>query len=183
MEQPRLTIRTARSDDAERVAEIYDYHVRHGIASFDSQGLSVAETGEKILRILERNWPFLVAEMSGIVVGYAYATQLRDRPGYGFACEDSIYVDEVFRGQGVGSALLQTLCEKAEARGFRQMLAVIADGEEASVRLHESCGFHHAGRMHAVGWKMGRWVDTVYMQKPLGAGSSEPPRQRTSCAE
>jgi phosphinothricin acetyltransferase len=178
--KPEIKIRNVALRDADRVAAIYDFHARNGTASFETEGLTTAETRAKIHRIVDKGWPFLVAEMDGAVVGYAYATQFRDRPAYAFACENSIYVDVEQRGRGVGKALLEVLCAQAETFGFRQMLAVIGGGEEASVRVHASCAFEHAGRMKAVGWKKGRWLDTVYMQKALGFGSSEPAPQGTS---
>lgn len=171
------SIRDVRVDDAQQIAAIYDFHAKHGTASFETEGPSVQATVAKIKAITRKAWPFLVAEMDGEVVGYAYATQFRDRPAYAFCCENSIYVDVAMRGRGIGRALLEALCARAERFGFRQMLAVIGGGEEASVRVHASCGFQHAGRMKAVGWKKGRWLDTVYMQRALGAGSAQPGRQ------
>jgi phosphinothricin acetyltransferase len=167
-------VRDVRLADAGPIASIYDFHAHTGTASFDAEGPSVPETEAKIARIVDRGWPFLVAEVEGEVVAYAYATQFRDRPAYAFTCENSIYVAPGMCGRGLGKALLAALLKQAEACGFRQMLAVIGGGEEASVRIHLSCGFEHAGRMRAVGWKKGRWLDTVYMQKPLGPGSSQP---------
>lgn len=171
----RPLVRAVTMHDAPHVAAIYDYHARSGTASFDLEGLSLSATEGKISRITEQKWPFLIAEVDGAVAGYAYATRFRDRPGYAFTCENSIYVDRLALGRGFGKALLHSLCREAETFGFRQMLAVIGGGEEASVRVHASCGFEHVGRMRAVGWKNHRWLDTLYMQKPLGLGSSEPP--------
>jgi phosphinothricin acetyltransferase len=175
MDSAGVRIRDVRAADAPRIAAIYDFHARHGTASFETEGPSVVETAAKIERITSKTWPFLIAEIDGDVVGYAYVTQFRDRPAYAFSCENSIYVDAEQCGRGLGRALLEALCARAEAFGFRQILAVIGGGEEASVRVHASCGFRHAGRMEAVGWKNGRWLDTVYMQRPLGTGSAQPP--------
>lgn len=175
MTEPDLIIRDVALRDAPQIAAIYDHHARYGTASFELQGPSIGETEAKILRIGSACWPFLVAEIDGRVAGYAYVTQFRDRPAYAHTCENSIYVHPGLHGRGVGKALLATLCERCQEFGFRQMLAVIGGGEDASVRLHASCGFEHAGRMKCVGWKMGRWLDTIYMQKALGPGSSEPP--------
>lgn len=168
-------IRDLKIADAPRIAAIYDFHARHGTASFETEGPSVGETAAKIEWITGRGWPFLVAELDRRVVGYAYVTQFRDRPAYAFSSENSIYVEAELRGRGVGRALLNELCTRAEACGFRQMLAVIGGGEEASVRVHAGCGFNHSGRMVSVGWKKGRWLDAVYMQKALGLGATEPP--------
>ena len=172
-------IRNVTVADASCIAAIYDFHARHGTASFETEGPSSEETAAKVERITGKEWPFLVAELDSQVVGYAYVTQFRDRPAYAFSCENSIYVDAELRGRGVGKALLQELCTRAEAYGFRQMLAVIGDGEEASVRVHAACDFTLAGRMTAVGWKKGRWLDTVYMQRTLGPGATEPPSTTT----
>src|SRR5688572_28299214 len=133
---PTLIVRDATFADAFRIAAIYDFHARHGTASFETEGPSVIETEAKIRLISDARWPFLVAEAAGTVVGYAYVTQFRNRPAYAFACENSIYVDAEARGQGVGKALLTALLQRAERFGFRQMLAVIGGGEEASVRVH-----------------------------------------------
>jgi L-amino acid N-acyltransferase YncA len=109
------------------------------------------------------------------VVGYAYATQFRDRPAYRSTCENSIYVAPAAVGQGIGTRLLASLIEASERAGFRQMIAVVGGAEPASVALHLKAGFREAGRMRSVGRKHGRWLDTLYLQLPLGAGDSEPP--------
>lgn len=120
-------------------------------------------------------WPFLVAEIGDEVVGYAYATQFRDRPAYASTCENSIYISPGLVGQGVGKLLLNALIAEATEAGFRQMIAVIGGAEPASVALHARAGFTEAGRMRSVGRKFGRWLDTLYMQRSLGAGDSEAP--------
>jgi len=168
-------IRPVGGGDAAAIAAIYDYHVRHGTASFDEEGPSEAETLAKIERISGHGWPFLVAEVDGLVAGYAYATQFRDRPAYAFTCENSVYVHPDRTGRGIGRGLLTRLLVDAEAGGFRQMIAVIGGGEPASVALHRSLGFVEAGRMRAVGRKFGRWLDTVYMQRALGPGDTSEP--------
>ncbi len=173
-----LIIRAAQPDDVASITAIYADHVLHGTASFDTVPRSHAATRDKLNECVGRHWPFLVAEKGGLVVGYAYATQFRDRPAYANACENSIYVASDRRGEGIGTALLTALVEKAEANGFRQMIAVIGGGEPASIAVHEKAGFAHAGRMKAVGWKFGRWLDTVYMQRRLGDGDSKPPDRK-----
>ena len=164
---PDLCIRPAHPGDAQAVCEIYDYHVTHGTASFDSEGPSLAEWADKITDITGQGWPFLVAECGGEVLGYAYATQFRPRAAYALTCENSIYVSDVARGGGVGSALLGNLLGAAREYGFEQMIAVIGGGEPASVALHGKFGFVHAGRMRNVGFKFGRKLDTMYMQYDL----------------
>lgn len=168
-------IRQAKVQDGGAIAAIYAHHVLHGTASFDTVPRSEADTQAKILECLARDWPFLVAIGDGAVIGYAYATQFRDRPAYVSACENSIYIHPDHLGQGVGKALLSALMSFAETCGFRQMIAVIGGGEPASVALHTSLGFEHAGRMRSVGRKFERWLDTVYIQIALGAGDSAPP--------
>lgn len=170
-----FTIRPATTSDAPQIAVIYAHHVLHGTASFDTEPRSIDATEAKIADCETHGWPFLVCHHDDTILGYAYATQFRDRPAYGLACEDSIYVHPDHVGKGVGKALLTALVEAAETAGFRQMLAVIGGGEPASVALHASLGFEQAGRMRSVGRKFGCWLDSVYMQRSLGFGDSQPP--------
>lgn len=170
-----LTIRSAERGDAAAIAAIYAHHVAHGTASFDTQPRTEDETAANISSCGSRGWPFLVAERDGRVVGYAYATQFRDRPAYASTCENSIYIAPDAIGQGVGTRLLAALVEASERAGFRQMIAVVGGAEPASVALHLKAGFREAGRMQSVGRKHGRWLDTVYLQLSLGAGDGTPP--------
>jgi phosphinothricin acetyltransferase len=162
--------------DAPSVAAIYAHHVAHGTASFDTTPRTEAETEARIAECQRNGWPFLVAEVGGAVVGYAYAMQSRDRPAYTSTCENSVYLAPSHIGKGVGRALLAALIDAAEQSGFRQMIAVVGGAEPASIALHLKAGFAEMGRMHAVGRKFGRWLDTVYLQRSLGVGDSEPPR-------
>lgn len=162
-----VAIRPALASDAQAVCAIYDYHVAHGTASFDSAGPSAAEWAVKIAEVTAQGWPFLVAERGGAVVGYAYAAQFRPRAAYARTCENSIYIADSARGGGIGTRLLERLITAAREAGFEQMIAVIGGGEPASVALHGKCGFVHAGRMRNVGYKFGRTLDTVYMQCDL----------------
>jgi L-amino acid N-acyltransferase YncA len=168
-------IRNANETDAAAIAAIYAHHVAHGTGSFDTEPRSIADTAAKIGECTRRGFPFLVAADGSQILGYAYATQFRDRPAYSNTCEDSIYIDPGHTGKGVGKALLLALMAAAEKAGFRQMIAVAGGGEPASIALHMACGFEHAGRMRSVGHKFGRWLDTVYMQRPLGVGDRTPP--------
>ncbi|MBL0923238.1 MAG: N-acetyltransferase family protein [Sphingomonadaceae bacterium] len=178
MIEPVMTeIRNAQAFDALAIASIYAEHVRSGTASFDTIPRKAEEMAQKISGIQARGWPFLVAERGGEIVGYAYATQFRDRPAYCFACEDSIYVRADRTGLGIGSTLLRELVAAATVCGFRQMIAVIGGGEPASVALHSRMGFAHAGTMRSVGRKFGRWLDSVYMQRELGEGDSAAPER------
>ena len=159
-----LAIRDATPDDAEAIAAIYGHHVLHGTASYDLVPPDAGEIRAKIERIAAVGWPFLVAERGGVVVGYAYATQFRDRDAYRMTAEDSIYVHPDSMGQGVGGALLDTLIDRSVAFGFRTLIAVIGGAEPGSIAIHAKHGFREVGRLNAVGWKHGRWLDSVYMQ-------------------
>jgi len=160
-------IREASVDDAEAMAAIYAHHVLHGSASYDVIPPPAEHFRDKIEAVAAAGWPFLVAERGGAVAGYAYATQFRDRAGYRYTAEDSIYVHPERVGQGIGGALLDALIARCVAGGFRQLIAVIGGAEPASVALHSRRGFREAGRLHAVGWKHGRWLDSLYMQLEL----------------
>lgn len=161
-------IRPAAPADASAIAAIYAHHVRHGTASFEIEPPTADFWIDKITAVTARNWPFLVAEDAGDVLGYAYATQFRDRAAYVRTCENSIYIRPGMIGRGIGTILIDALVEAAAASGFHEMIAVIGGGEPASVALHAKAGFRHAGRMERVGEKFGRLLDTVYMQKSLG---------------
>ncbi|MEP6983333.1 MAG: N-acetyltransferase family protein [Sphingomicrobium sp.] len=165
MDEPAM--RNAQPADAEGVAAIYGHHVLHGTASYDLVPPPVEDIRAKIERVTAAGWPFLVAERDGMVVGYAYATQFRDRDAYRFTAENSIYVHPDWMGQGVGSALLDALIERAGAYGIRTIIAVIGGAEPGSIALHAKRGFREVGRLTAVGWKHGRWLDSVYMQLEL----------------
>ncbi|WP_374549230.1 GNAT family N-acetyltransferase [Sphingobium yanoikuyae] len=170
-----LTVRPATLKDVGAIADIYAHHVLHGTATYEIVPPSLADTEATIETVTGRGWPFLVACDGLEVVGYAYATQFRDRPAYAYACENSIYIAHDRRGAGIGKLLLVALLQAAEACGFRRMVAVIGGGEPASVALHGSCGFEHAGRLTGMGWKAGQWLDTVYMQIALGDGTATAP--------
>jgi L-amino acid N-acyltransferase YncA len=170
-----INVRKAVDVDAAAIQEIYAHHVLNGTASFDMVPRNLIETQERIAMISARGWPFLVAEVSGTVEGYAYVTQFRDRPAYASACENSIYIRHDRRGSGIGKILLAELVRESEVFGFRQMIAVIGGGEPASIAVHAKLGFTHAGRMKSVGRKKGKWLDAIYMQLPLGNGDSIAP--------
>lgn len=163
-----ISIVDATSVHAADIATIYAHHVRTGTASFDNEGPSVEIWQAKIADITACGWPFIVATDADGVIGYACATQFRDRPAYAHTCENSVYVHPDCVGRGVGTVLMSALIERAAATGFHQMIAVIGGGEPASIALHTKAGFRHAGRMERVGMKFGRLLDTVYMQRGLG---------------
>ena len=159
-----LAIRDATPDDAEAVAAIYGHHVLNGTASYDLVPPQADYLRNKIQAVTAAGWPFLIGEKSGAVVAYAYVTQFRDRDAYRFTAEDSIYVHRDWMGQGIGGTLLDALIERSVAYGFRTIIAVIGGAEPASIALHASHGFREVGRLHAVGLKHERWLDSVYMQ-------------------
>ena len=175
--RPALRIEPAAPADARAIASIYAHHVARGTATYDVEPRSVVATAALISEHHAKGWPFLAARAAdGDVVGFAYASQFRPRAAYAWACEDSIYVAPSQQGCGIGRTLLGALLTAAEAAGFRTMVAVIGGGEPASVALHAACGFAHAGRLTGMGWKHGRWLDTVYMQRALGVGTASPPQ-------
>lgn len=170
-------IRDARESDAAAIAVIYAHHVLHGTATYDVEPPSAEDMIAKIRAVEAAGWPYIVDVEDGEVAGFAYATQIRDRAAYAWTAEDSLYVHPDQRGKGVGTSLLDELCRRAEACGFRQMIGVIGGAEPASIRVHARCGFREVGRAYGVGWKHGRWLDNVYMQRALGKGSREPPAE------
>lgn len=171
-----MDIRPAASADIPEIQAIYAYHVLHGSGTFEEVPPSVEDLHARFTAVAERGWSYLVATDATGILGYAYYTQLRDRSAYRFTAENSIYVREDVRGQGVGKALVQRLLADAEAAGFRQMIAVIGDSENiGSIGVHTSLGFKQVGLLRASGLKFGRWVDTVYMQRALGRGDMDVP--------
>lgn len=161
--------------DVAAITAIYGEAVRHGCASFELDPPDEREMAARLDALVGSGFPYLVAEIAGQVAGYAYAGPYRSRPAYGATVENSIYVDPCRHGGGVGRALLTRLIVEAEARGFRQMVAVIGDSANlSSIRLHERLGFDHVGILRSVGWKHGRWLDTVLMQRALGPGNGLP---------
>jgi phosphinothricin acetyltransferase len=171
-----VRIRPSRDDDVVAIREIYAHAVLNGSASFELTPPDVAEMAARRRKVIEAGGPYLVAELEGAVVGYAYAGAYRPRPAYRFSVEDSIYVAPGLAGRGIGRQLLDALIDGATAAGFRQMIAVIGDsGNAASIALHARAGFRMIGTFEAAGFKFGRWVDSVFMQRALGDGASMPP--------
>jgi phosphinothricin acetyltransferase len=172
-----LLIRDSLPSDVPAIAAIYGDAVLHGTASFEIDPPDEAEIGRRREALLAAGFPYLVAEdAAGQVVGYSSAGTYRPRPGYRFTVENSVYVAPDCQGRGIGRALLPRLIERCELAGFRLMVAVIGDSaNQASIRLHESCGFQHAGLLPAIGWKHDRWLDSVLMVRPLGPGASTQP--------
>lgn len=172
-----VAVRECADADIAAIAAIYGHYVRTSLATFDEIAPTAAEIAQRRADILAAGLPFLVAADSrGTVLGFASAAHYRPRSAYRFTIEDSIYVSAAVTRRGIGRALLGRLIEQCTASGFRQMVAVIGDSANApSIGLHEAMGFKRAGLQPAVGFKLGRWVDSVIMQRPLGAGSTTPP--------
>ncbi|NDR58930.1 GNAT family N-acetyltransferase [Aliiruegeria sabulilitoris] len=167
-----LLVRDSAPGDLPAIQKIYAYEVLHGLATFEEVPPSAEELGTRRLAVIEMGLPHLVAEREGEVLGYAYAGLYRPRPAYRNTVEDSVYVSETARGQGVGRALLAELVARCEAGWRRQMIAVIGNSaNRGSIELHRALGFEEIGTLKAVGFKHGQWVDTVYMQRALGEGS------------
>jgi phosphinothricin acetyltransferase len=172
----KVTTRAATPADIPAIAEIYAEAVALGSASFEIVPPDAAEMAARMRALLDGGYPYLVAEDSDIVLGYGYAGPYRARPGYRNTVENSIYLAPAARGKGIGGVLLRRLIEESTARGFRQMVAVIGDSDNlASIRLHKAAGFTLVGTLKDVGYKHGRWLDSVLMQLTLGPGAEEPP--------
>ena len=169
-------VRPATADDLAAITEIYAYHVLHGLASFEVAPPDVAEMTQRFAAIRGLGLPYLVAESAGRIAGYAYAAVYRTRPAYRYTVEDSVYVASDCAGQGIGSALMPALLDGCAAAGRRQVIAVIGDSaNHASIRLHARFGFERIGTLPAVGFKFGRWVDSVLMQREVGDGQRSAP--------
>ena len=170
-------IRASTAADLEAITAIYAHHVLNGTGTFEEVPPSAAEMGRRRDDVLERRLPHLVALQDGRVVGFAYAAPYRLRSAYRYTLEDSVYVAADCRRLGIGRALLGRLIEDCAGQGYRQLVAVIGDsGNEGSIRLHGALGFYPVGTLRSAGYKLGRWVDSVLMQRPLGPGDSTPPQ-------
>lgn len=170
------TIRPSTDQDLATIAAIYSHHVLTGTGTFETTAPTEAEMAARRADVLAKGLPYLVAEDGGQVVGFAYCQWFKPRPAYRFSAEDSIYVDPDAHGRGLGRALLAELTAQAQAAGIRRLLAVIGDSANtASIGVHRSLGFTPAGVFKSCGWKFGRWLDIVLMEKSLGEGDSTPP--------
>lgn len=176
---PMPVIRKFLPADIDTITTIYTEAVLNGAGSYEIEPPTVDEMRHRFDNLLEQGFPILVAEEGGTVLGYAYASYFRLRPAYRWLAEDSIYVAPEAKGRGIGKVLLSELIVRLSAQGFRQILAVIGDGEYniASVKLHESLGFSHCGRIAGSGFKHERWLDTVLMQLPLNGGRLTAPEK------
>ena len=172
-----VLVRKATAADVPAVAAIYAYHVANGTASFELAPPGVDEMLQRFNASQDGGYPYLVAaESSGRIAGFAYAGPYRSRPAYRHTVENSVYVDAREIGRGIGGALLDALIAGCQARGYRQMIAIIGGADNAaSIRLHARHGFVEAGRLPAVGYKFGLWLDTILMQRALGEGATSSP--------
>ena len=176
MQDISFTILEASTDHLAEITHIYGHHVRTGLASFEEVAPDEVEMGKRYQNLRQSGYPYLVALIEERICGYAYAGPYRARPAYRHTVENSVYVEESALGKGVGGALLDRLIEDCIKAGFRQMIAVIGDRENhPSINLHKSRDFKHIGTFEAVGFKHGRWVDSVLMQRALGPGNSSLP--------
>ena len=172
---PTLIVRPSTAEDLPAITRIYGHLVLHGTGTFELDAPDEAEMARRRQDVLSKGLPWLVAERDGQVLGYAYANHFRARRAYRFCLEDSIYIDPDAQGQGVGRTLLAELISQCEARGARQMLAVIGDtANTGSIGVHRACGFEPCGLFRAAGWKFDRWLDVVLMQRGLGEGGATP---------
>jgi len=170
------TIRVATAADAPAIGAIYGHHVLTGFGTFEEAPPGPEEIARRIAAVVALGLPYLVAQEDGRIVGFAYAAPFRPRAAYRYTCEDSVYVAPGAIGAGVGRALLTAIVGGCEAMGLRQMVAVIGDSANAaSIGLHRSLGFEETGLGRAVGFKHGRWVDVVWMQRPLNGGDAAAP--------
>lgn len=177
--RPDIIVREAQDEDMAAIQVIYSHHVRTGLATFEEEPPDEAELKRRRAEVLRRGLPYLVAERNGQVVGFAYAAPYRARSAYRHTVEDSVYVDHRALRRGIGKALLGALIERCAALGYRQMVAVIGDSaNDPSLGVHAALGFREVGRLPAVGFKLGQWVDSVLMQLPLGPGSKTLPGRR-----
>lgn len=171
-----MIIRPAQEKDAAALAAIYADAVLHGFGTFEEVAPSATDMDGRRRAVQDMGLPYLVAEQDGIVLGFAYASPFRPRAAYRYTLEDSVYVSPEAKGKGVGRAVLSSVIEACEALGVRQLIAVIGDSENAgSVGLHKALGFEQTGVGRSVGFKHGRWVDIVHMQKPLNGGDTRLP--------
>lgn len=176
-----LTIRQCEPGDVPAIQRIYAHHVLHGLASFELDPPDEAEIARRRQNIVDAGYPYFVAERDGEIVGYAYAGPYRTRPAYRFTAENSVYIRHDLARQGIGRQLLAVLIAACEHQGLRQLVAVIGDSaNHASIELHRAAGFAMIGTIRGSGYKFGRWVDTVLMQKALGPGNTAPPEPQGS---
>ena len=172
-----LEIRPATAADLPFVTGIYEHAVLYGTATFELIPPDLAEMTRRFGVLMDGGFPYFVAVLEGRVIGYAYAGAYRPRPAYRFTVENSVYLQPAIHRRGIGLQLLQRLIAESERRGYRQMIAVVGDSANAgSIGVHTKCGFQMIGTYSDVGFKFGRWLDTVMMQRTLGEGAKTLPK-------
>ncbi len=175
---PTIVIRSSRDGDVERMLDIYRHHIQRGVepqAYREAEPINPEDLKRRRKNLRSHRLPHLVAEIGGVVVGYAYAVPFRKRPAYRYALKHSIYVHQDHLRAGIGRVLLPALIDACAAAGFRQMIGYIDAANAASIRLHESCGFRQVGHLPAIGFKFGHWTDSILMQRSLGLGGATQP--------
>jgi phosphinothricin acetyltransferase len=171
-------IRPSRDEDLPAICAIYGHHVLHATGTFETEPPTLAQMAERRADVATRGLPYLVLEEDGLVLGFAYCQWFKPRPAYRFSAEDSIYLHPQACGRGLGRLLLAALADAAHQAGLRKLIAVIGDSANtASIGVHRAIGFEPAGVIRACGWKFGRWLDIVLMEKTLGDGDRSAPSQ------
>ncbi|MDB5858767.1 MAG: hypothetical protein JWQ76_2456 [Ramlibacter sp.] len=171
-----LTIRPSTDHDVPAITAIYGHHVTHGTGTFETTPPNESDMAARRADVLAKALPYLVAEREGRVLGFAYCQWFKPRPAYRFSAEDSIYLHPDAAGQGLGRQLLTALTREAEAAGIRKLIAVIGDSDNAaSIAVHRALGFEQVGVIKSCGWKFGRWLDIVLMDRPLGEADGTAP--------
>jgi L-amino acid N-acyltransferase YncA len=169
-------IRASRAEDIPAITAIYSHHVLNGTGTFETTPPTQEDMTGRRAEVLVKELPYLVAEKDGQILGFAYCNWFKPRPAYRFSAEDSIYMADGERGRGAGKQLLTALADEAQAAGVRKLIAVIGDSANVgSVRVHEAIGFSHVGVLKSCGWKFGKWLDVVLMEKALGLGDTTSP--------
>lgn len=173
-----LTLRPSTDHDVPAVAAIYAHHVLHGTGTFETTPPTEADMANRRLDVLARGLPYLVAEQQGEILGFAYCQWFKPRPAYRYSAEDSIYLRQDAAGRGIGKQLLAALCHQAQEAGVRKLIAVIGDSANAgSIGVHRALGFRPVGTIESCGWKFGRWLDIVLMDKSIGEGNQSNPER------
>lgn len=177
LEKPQggLVVRPSTENDVAAMIAIYTHHITRGLGDVDIEPTQADDIKRRRKNMLRRRLPHLAAERDGVIVGYAYAVPFRKRPAYRYAVKHSIYVHPGHVGTGIGRKLLPALIEACASAGYRQMFAYIDAENVASLSLHEAYGFQRAGVLQGVGYKYGKWTDSVLMQRAIGAGTTTPP--------
>lgn len=172
-----MIVRPATTDDAARIAALYGHHVLHGVGTFEEVPPTTAQTADRIAAVLDRDLPYFVAEADGALLAFAYASPFRTRAAYRHTLETSVYVAPGALRSGHGRAVMTSVIAACEALGVHQLIAVIGGSDNAgSIGLHTALGYRHAGRLEGVGFKAGRWIDVIQMQRPLNGGAGAAPR-------